>query len=220
MIFDLDMDILRENMKISDDKLYILLVFIIDNFNKKYGENIRRLDYNQYKGYKRNEILLCLTNLREVINLKIIDINKIDNEIYNGEIDLYFSKNIKGNLIFINLLGIKEINGNLIIQQNTEITSLEGACEEINVYFSCEGNRNLKYLIGGPKKVNGFYYCDGFGLVSLKGLALEISGVLYCIYGNNFNGVKDDYEYNGEYVKKYVIKNNIKVKNIFDVDFW
>jgi len=82
----------------------------------------------------------------------------------------------------------------------SELTTLDGAPQEVGGYFDCSGNRltslegaprkvgdgfdcsdnNLKTLEGAPQKVKDGFNCSDNELTNLKGAPQEVSGNLYC----------------------------------------
>jgi len=62
---------------------------------------------------------------------------------------------------------------------NTEITSLEGAPNEVSRDFSCSHTKIIS-LKGSPKKVGGFFYCYETGITSLEGAPVEVREGFYC----------------------------------------
>jgi len=62
-----------------------------------------------------------------------------------------------------------------------ELTSLEGAPQEVDGDFGCSGNE-LTSLKGGPQKVGGDFSCSYNQLTSLKGAPQEVGGDFDCRY--------------------------------------
>jgi len=78
------------------------------------------------------------------------------------------------------LRGVKfgKISGDFYCFRNN-LTSLEGAPQEVGGGFSCSGN-NLTSLEGGPQKVGGPFRCSGNKLTSLAGAPQEVGGDFNC----------------------------------------
>jgi hypothetical protein len=75
-----------------------------------------------------------------------------------------------------NMKGVSfgRVRGNFSCSYN-EITSLEGAPQEVGGSFSCSGNELIS-LEGAPQEVGGDFYCSGNELISLEGAPQKIGG--------------------------------------------
>ena len=62
---------------------------------------------------------------------------------------------------------------------NNQLTSLEGAPQEVGASFDCSDN-SLTSLKGGPPTVGGSFYCSENSLTSLEGAPREIGGDFVC----------------------------------------
>jgi regulator of sigma D len=71
---------------------------------------------------------------------------------------------------------------------NNNLTSLEGAPEEVGGYFICEYNK-LTSLEGAPEKVGGSFMCSRNGLTSLEGAPEEVVSGFICD-DNNLTSLK------------------------------
>ena len=60
-----------------------------------------------------------------------------------------------------------------------QLTSLEGAPQEVGVDFECNNNQ-LTSLEGAPQKVGAGFYCEKNQLTSLEGAPREIGRDFYC----------------------------------------
>jgi len=78
------------------------------------------------------------------------------------------------------LRGVKfgKISGGFGCSGN-ELTSLEGAPQEVGGYFSCGGNK-LTSLKGAPQVVGGHFNCHNNKLTSLAGAPQEVGGDFWC----------------------------------------
>ena len=66
------------------------------------------------------------------------------------------------------------VEGNFLCEHN-QLTSLEGAPQEVGGDFSCSYNQ-LTTLQGAPQKVGGYFSCENNQLTSLQGISKEIGG--------------------------------------------
>ena len=62
---------------------------------------------------------------------------------------------------------------------NNQLTSLEGAPQEVGASFDCSDN-SLTSLKGAPRTVSGSLYCSENSLTSLEGAPREIGGDFVC----------------------------------------
>jgi len=89
---------------------------------------------------------------------------------------------IKGNFVSKgpDFLGIKfgKAEGNFICRDNN-LTSLEGAPQEVGGIFDCSNN-NLTSLKGAPQVVKGDFDCSVNNLTSLEGAPQVVKGDFYC----------------------------------------
>jgi len=63
--------------------------------------------------------------------------------------------------------------------ENNNLTSLEGAPQEVGGNLWCYGN-NLTSLAGAPQKVGSEFDCSGNNLTSLVGAPQEVGGAFWC----------------------------------------
>ncbi len=70
--------------------------------------------------------------------------------------------------------------------ENSQLTSLEGAPQKVEGYFSCSNNR-LTTLEGAPQKVEGDFYCDNNQLTTLEGAPPKVEGDFSCENNNLVN---------------------------------
>jgi hypothetical protein len=117
-------------------------------------------------------------------------------EIIEGDLDIYFdlpndivcnTKQINGDVTFKNITYIPLFFQNIIVNGNfscshNNLTSLEGAPNEVKKSFNCKDN-NLTSLEGAPKKVGGFL-CDGNKLTTLEGAPKKVGGSFHCNSNN------------------------------------
>ena len=88
----------------------------------------------------------------------------------------------------------KKVNDKLIIDKTKDedwngdfncddlnLTSLEGAPNKINGYFSCANNKNLTSLIGCPQEGVESFYCYSCNISSLEGTPNKINGTFNCV---------------------------------------
>ena len=150
----------------------------------KYLKTFEGYKLEPHRNYEERE---------EIYKQKYIKL--FNTEVINGNLDLSDLK-IK-DFLYTDLHKIKEINGNLIIRNNTFLTSLFplekvnnihiyntnikklGNIKEVTGYFYCY-NSQLTSLEGAPKKVNGNFICPNNKLISLKGVLKEINGSFSC----------------------------------------
>ena len=59
------------------------------------------------------------------------------------------------------------------------LTTLEGAPQEVGGYFNC-GNNELTTLKGAPQKVNSYFICSSNKLTTLEGAPNEVGGSFSC----------------------------------------
>ena len=82
-----------------------------------------------------------------------------------------------------NSLGLRGVNFGVIKGYfdcyNNNLTSLEGAPQEVGKGFDCSYNE-LTSLEGAPKKVNGYFICSVNKLTSLEGAPQVVGGDFYC----------------------------------------
>lgn len=78
-----------------------------------------------------------------------------------------------------NLLGIKFGKVDFFSCSNNQLTSLEGAPEEVKTGFYCYSNQ-LKNLKGSPKIVGTFFNCSDNQLKNLEGAPTEVGGKFQC----------------------------------------
>ena len=71
---------------------------------------------------------------------------------------------------------------------NINLTTLEGAPQEVGRDFSCRDNK-LTSLEGAPQKVSGNFYCYNNKLTTLEGAPNEVCGDFSCI-GNNLTNLE------------------------------
>jgi hypothetical protein len=78
------------------------------------------------------------------------------------------------------LAGIKfgKVSGYFDCSRNN-LTSLEGAPQEVGRSFRCKGNK-LTSLEGAPQEVGGDFYCTENRLTSLEGAPQKVGGDFYC----------------------------------------
>ena len=121
----------------------------------------------------------------------------------------------------------KIIDGSFNCDSN-ELTSLEGAPQEVGGYFYCHNNK-LTSLEGAPQKVGGDFSCINNQLTSLEGAPQEVGGnfacyrnsnlplseiLKYIIYSKIKGGINSDY--NDEFLDKFNKANkHEKIKLIF-----
>ena len=79
-----------------------------------------------------------------------------------------------------------KVNGRFYCRNN-ELTSLEGAPQEVGGGFDCQYNK-LTSLAGGPQEVGGDFDCQYNKLTSLKGAPQEVEGEFNC-YGNKLTSL-------------------------------
>jgi hypothetical protein len=72
----------------------------------------------------------------------------------------------------------QEVGGSFYCNNN-QLTSLDGAPQEVGWYFYCNNNQ-LTSLDGAPQKVGGHFYCHDNQLTSLEGAPREVEGDLRC----------------------------------------
>ena len=70
------------------------------------------------------------------------------------------------------------VSGNFICSSN-ELTSLEGAPQEVGVHFDCR-NSQLTSLVGAPQKVGADFYCQNNQLTSLEGAPRKVGQSFSC----------------------------------------
>ncbi|MBQ7632849.1 MAG: hypothetical protein IJS88_01885, partial [Alphaproteobacteria bacterium] len=63
--------------------------------------------------------------------------------------------------------------------ENNQLTSLEGAPQKVGGYFSCQNNQ-LTSLQGAPQEVGGSFLCNNNQLTSLEGAPQEVGGHFLC----------------------------------------
>ena len=63
--------------------------------------------------------------------------------------------------------------------RNNQLTTLEGAPQEVRGNFFCSDNQ-LTTLEGAPQKVGGSFYCVNNQLLSLEGAPREVGASFYC----------------------------------------
>ncbi len=73
----------------------------------------------------------------------------------------------------------QEVGRNFNCEGN-ELTSIKGAPQEVGGHFLCSDNK-ITSLEGAPKKVDGFY-CSGNKLTSLEGAPRVVKGNFCCCY--------------------------------------
>ncbi len=74
----------------------------------------------------------------------------------------------------------KQVGGDFICSSN-QLTSLQGAPQEITESFFCDNNQ-LTSLHGCPNEVGGYFYCYNNQLTSLQGCPQEVGGGFICSY--------------------------------------
>ena len=74
----------------------------------------------------------------------------------------------------------QEVGGNLWCYGNN-LTSLAGAPQKVGSEFDCSGN-NLTSLVGAPQEVGGAFWCKNNKLTSLEGAPQEVGGGFDCQY--------------------------------------
>jgi hypothetical protein len=72
----------------------------------------------------------------------------------------------------------QEVGGNFDCDNN-RLTSLEGAPQKVGGDFSCYRN-HLTTLEGAPQKVGGGFHCQNNQLISLEGAPQKVGGNFYC----------------------------------------
>ena len=90
----------------------------------------------------------------------------------DGDVEL-FDKSIKHLLV-----KFRKVSG-FFDCSYTNLTSLEGAPQEVGSDFSC-GDTKIISLKGSPKKVGGEFYCDGTKITSLDGAPESVGSDFYC----------------------------------------
>jgi len=81
-----------------------------------------------------------------------------------------------------NLMGVRFGRVSLDFNcSDNQLTSLEGAPQEVGGDFSCFGNK-LTSLKGAPQKVGGDFYCFNNKITSLEGAPREVGGDFACSY--------------------------------------
>ena len=82
----------------------------------------------------------------------------------------------------VNMNGIKfgKVSGDFSCSDNN-LTSLEGAPQEVGGNFSCEDSK-LTSLKGAPQEVGGIFHCSENNLTSLEGAPQKVDGGFYCQY--------------------------------------
>ena len=63
--------------------------------------------------------------------------------------------------------------------KNNQLTTLEGAPQEVGGGFYC-GDNQLTTLMGAPQSVGGGFYCEGNRLTTLVGAPQSVGGDFYC----------------------------------------
>ena len=63
--------------------------------------------------------------------------------------------------------------------KNNQLTTLEGAPQEVGGGFYC-GDNQLTTLLGAPQSVGGGFYCEGNRLTTLVGAPQSVGGDFYC----------------------------------------
>ncbi len=79
------------------------------------------------------------------------------------------------------MFGWGEISSSFICSRCENLTSLEGAPEEVGRGFDCAYCSNLKSLEGAPKSVGGNFWCDHcYSLKTLEGAPEEVGNSFFC----------------------------------------
>jgi hypothetical protein len=88
-----------------------------------------------------------------------------------------------------NLMGVRfgRVSGNFFCSYN-ELTSLEGAPQEVGGNFNCSKNK-LTSLKGAPQEVKGDFYCDDNQITSLEGAPQKVKGSFSC-YDNKLTSLE------------------------------
>ena len=73
--------------------------------------------------------------------------------------------------------GPSECRGDLVVEVNPKLSSLEGSPQDVRNFY-CDDNNSLKTLEGGPKTVKGNFWCRwNKSLSTLKGAPSSISRI-------------------------------------------
>ncbi len=213
--FDLNINVIIDLINKNKDKYDNGIDLLLDYFYDKYktsDDNKKIVNGLDYEGKKQ-----VLDNLSRVV--RYIYNERIIKNVYDGDLKIG-GLNLKGDLMFMRVLNIDEVNGDFDCSYNKNLTSLKGSpkvvkkeynfrgcdlrslegCPEEVGEFVCLCNMNLMSLEGGPKVVRGEYSCIDCNLEKLDGLAEDICGALLCLEGNKFDR---------KYVKKFIKDNNI-----------
>ena len=83
------------------------------------------------------------------------------------------------------------VSGNFDCSECDNLTSLEGAPEEVGKGFDCAYCSNLKSLQGAPQSVGGNFYCSHcINLTSLEGAPETVGGKFSCSMCENLKSLK------------------------------
>ena len=162
---------------------------------------------NQIEMKLPSHIIEAIKNEREVYKEK--EINKIKSKFilnpqtnrydYDGSLDFGDLRNFisEGGEGFT--INFGKITGNFDCS-DIQLTSLEGAPQEVGGDFYCSNNR-LTSLKGAPQKVGGAFTCNLNKLTSLKGAPQEVGGGFWC-YSNHLTSLEGAPQTVGNLTKK------------------
>ena len=120
-----------------------------------------------------------------------------DNNIMSLTNNLFIFVNVKGSFNCSwckNLTSLEgapeEIDGDFYCAHNQKLTSLKGAPKKVKGTFNCSACENLHSLEGAPNKVGGDFYCHFCdNLISLEGAPKEVLSFV-CSYCKNLTSLK------------------------------
>ena len=84
----------------------------------------------------------------------------------------------------------QNVGGDFYCSRNNNLTSLKGAPQTVEGNFNCSSNNNLTSLEGAPQTVKGDFYCADNNLTSLEGAPQTVEGNFNCSHNNNLTSLK------------------------------
>ena len=149
------------------------------------------------------EILNSERYISEKLNIKPVSKDRLDS-FKESEVDDKTKQFIKdNNLVWNPSIRCYDCDGDVTVSQDivsngglkirfghvkgyfdcsfNELTTLEGAPQEVDGYFNCSHN-NLTTLNGAPKEVGYDFYCSYNELTTLEGVPQKVGGSFSCSY--------------------------------------
>ena len=145
-----------------------------------YDEETKKSQFYDLYSLPKGKKLICKGNL-DLCKMELTELPDLSNIIVGGYFDC------SGNQLTSLEGAPQEVGGNFYCSEN-QLTSLEGAPQEVKGMFDCSFNK-LTSLRGAPQKVGGDFYCYCNQLTSLEGAPQEVGGYFDC-YNNQLTSLE------------------------------